>query len=187
MINYNEIGKGTKIIINNQPYEIVEYSTMFKGRGHSTLQAKLKNLITNEIMAKTFHPSDSFQEAEVDKMQAKFIYSHKDKFIFTEGNDPSKRFELTQEQVGRFEKLLKPNQEVEAILFKDEVINISLPIKIQLKVIEAPPGIKGDRSSAGNKLAKLETGIEINVPLFVEEGDTIEINTEKQEYTRRIK
>ncbi|HUS49952.1 MAG TPA: hypothetical protein VMZ91_07285, partial [Candidatus Paceibacterota bacterium] len=142
-ISYPEIQKGVKIIISNQPYEIIEASSMFKGRGHSVLQARLKNLITGEIISKTFHPSDFFKEAEISKIKAKFIYSHQNKFFFSKENNPSERFNLIEEKIGSEKKFLKPNQTVEAIIFENKIVNISLPIKINLKVIQAPPGIKG--------------------------------------------
>jgi len=196
-ISYSELQKGTRIIINKQPYEIIEASSMFKGRGHSVLQTKLKNLITGEIISQTFHPSDFFEEAEISKIKAKFIYSHRGKFVFAKENKPSERFELTEAQIGSAAKFLKPGQIVEGIIFKDspshqksgsegKIINISLPIKIQLKVKEAPPGVRGDRAQGGNKTVILETGAELNAPLFIQEGDIIEINTEKEEYVRRI-
>lgn len=184
-LSYSQLEKGTRIIINKQPHEIIDSSSMFKGRGHSVLQAKLKNLITGEIISQTFHPSDSFEEAEIIKIKAKFIYSHRDQFFFSKENN-QERFCLTESQIGPIKSFLKPEQTVEAILFDNEIVNISLPIKINLKVIEAPPGVKGDRSQAGNKIVVLETGAKINAPLFVEQGDIIEINTEKQEYVRRI-
>ena len=159
---------------------------MFKARGHSVLQTKLKNLITGEVISKTFHPSDSFEETEITKITAKFIYAHRNKFIFSKEDNPSERFELSKGQIGSVIRFLKPDQVVVGIIFKDKVINISLPIKIQLKIKEAPPGIKGDRAQGGNKPVILETGTEINVPLFIKEGDIIEINTEKSEYVRRI-
>jgi len=185
-IPYSELKKGKQIIINNEPYEIIEASSMFKARGHSVLQVKLKNLITGNIISRTFHPSDIFEEAELFKIKAKFLYSHRENYFFAEKDNPSKRFSLTKEQISSSVKFLKPNQEVETIIFKEEIINISLPIKIQLKVKQAPPGIKGSRAQAGNKIVVLETGAEINVPLFIEEGDIIEINIEKGEYVRRI-
>lgn len=185
-IPYSELKKGVQIIINNQPHQIIEVSSMFKGRGHSVLQARLKNLVTGNIISKTFHPSDTFETAEISKIKAKFLYSHRDRFFFSEKANPSKRFDLTKEQIGSANKFLKPNQIVEGIVFKDKIINISLPIKIQLKVTQAPPGVKGDRAQAGNKTVILETGAKINVPLFIKEGDIIEINTEKGEYVRRI-
>jgi len=185
-ISYSELQKGVKIILSGQPYEIIEASSMFKARGHSVLQAKLKNLITGEIISQTFHPSDSFKEAEISKIKAKFIYSHQNKFFFSKEDNSSKRFNLTEEQIGSAKKFLKPNQIIEAIIFENKIINISLPVKIHLKVSQAPPGIKGDRSQAGTKTVILETGTEINVPLFIKEGDIIEINTEKEEYVKRI-
>ena len=185
-ISYSELKKGVQVIINNQPYEIIKTSSMFKGRGHSVLRAKLKNLITGNIISRTFHPSETVEEAELTKLQAKFLYSHRDKFVFCEEKNPSKRFELTKEQIGSAAKFLKPNQIVQGIIFEDKVINISLPIKISLRVDQAPPGVKGDRAQGGTKSVILETGAEMTVPLFIEEGDIIEINTEKNEYVRRI-
>ncbi len=196
-VPYSELKKGIQIILNNQPHEIIEASSMFKARGHSVLQTKLKNLITGEVISKTFHPSDNLEETEITKITAKFIYVHRNKFIFSKGDNPSERFELSKEQIGSVIRFLKPDQVVAGIIFKpshqkfgsegkNKIISISLPIKIQLKVKEAPPGVKGDRTQGGTKTVVLETGTEINVPLFIKEGDIIEINTEKGEYVRRI-
>ncbi len=186
MLSYNEIKRGSVIILEKQPYEVLEASHLFKGRGHSVLQVKIKNLITGNILAKTFHPSDKFEETELKKLKAKFLYNHRDKFFFSEEKNPSKRFELTNDQIGEGSKFLKSNEIVEAIIFENQIINIALPIKICLKVTEAEPGIKGSRSQPGTKTATIETGIKINTPLFVKEGDIIEINTETGEYVRRI-
>jgi len=197
-ISYSELKKGARIVLNGQPYEIIEASSMFKGRGHSVSQTKLKNLITGEIISRTLHPSDSFEEAEISKIKAKFIYSHpirkssisngagQDKFIFSKEDNPSERFDLTEEQIGSAAKFLKSGQIVEGLFFGNKIINISLPIKIRLKVKEAPPEVKGNRAQSGSKTVILETGTEINVPLFIQEDDVIEINTEKAEYVRRI-
>lgn len=186
MIAYSEIKKGDEIIINNQPHEIIEAVSMFKGRGHSTLQVKMKNLLTGTITNPSLHPSDQFEEAELKKIKVKFIYSNKGSYIFSEKDNPSKRFELSEEQLGPIIKFLKPNEIMEGLVFKERVVNVSLPIKISLKVAQAPPGVKGDRAQGGNKIVTLETGTEIAVPLFIEQGDIIEINTEKEEYVRRI-
>ncbi|HHE76573.1 MAG TPA: hypothetical protein ENL27_01155, partial [Candidatus Parcubacteria bacterium] len=172
-LSYSELKKGTQIILNSEPYEILETLSMFKGRGHSVLQAKLKNLATGNIIQKTFHPSDSFEEADVSRFKANFIYSHREKFVFSEKDNPKKRFELTKEQIGESAKFLKQGLEVEGMIFNNKIINISLPIKVQLKVIQAPPGLKGDRAQAGNKIVVLETNAELSVPLFIEEGDII--------------
>ena len=186
MISYNELKKGIRVIIDKEPYEILESSPMFKARGHSVLQTKLKNLKTGNLISRTFHPSGSFEEAEVLRKEAKFIYSHQDKYVFSEKDNSSKRFELTGEQIGEKKEFLKSNQILEALIFENEIINIALPIKINLKVTEAPPGIKGERAQSGTKTVTLETGTKINVPIFIKRGDIIEVNSETGEYVRRV-
>jgi len=123
---------------------------------------------------------------QLSKFKAKFLYSHQDKFFFCEEANPSHRFDLAESQIGLGSRFLKPGQILEGIIFNKKVINISLPIKVQLKVIEAPPGVKGERAQAGTKIVTLETGAIVNVPLFIEAGDIIEINTQTGEYVRRV-
>jgi elongation factor P len=108
------------------------------------------------------------------------------RFFFCEEKDPSKRFSFTEEQIGSGSKFLKPNEVMDGIVFNDKIINVVVPIKVQLKVTDAPPGIKGDTAQGGTKTVVLETGAEINAPLFIEAGDVIEINTESGEYVRRV-
>ncbi len=185
-LSYSELEKGSRIIYNNKPCEIIEANSIFKGRGHSTLRVRLRDFTTGEIIPETFHPSDSFKEADISKIKVKFIYSNKGEYIFSKADNPSARFTLTENQIGASAKFLKQNEVVEGIIFNEEIINISIPIKVFLEVKEAPPGIRGDRAQGGNKIVTLETGAEINVPLFIEEGDVIEVNTEKEEYVRRV-
>lgn len=186
MLTHTDLKKGTKIILDKEPYEILEASPMKKAQRRPVIQSRIKNLITNNVFDWNFHQGDTFEEAELLKVKAKFLYSHRDCYFFCEENNPSKRFDLSSEQIGSQNKFLKPNLIVEALIFDEKVINISLPIKIQLKVTEAPPGIKGDRAQGGTKVVTLETGAKISAPLFIKEGDIIEINTESEEYTRRI-
>ena len=149
-------------------------------------KTKIRNLINGKVLEKTFHQDDKFEEAELEKIEVKFLYSHRGKFCFSETRNPAKRFELTEEQIGEGAKFLKPNQILTGIKFQEKIINVVLPIKVQLKVIEAPPGVKGERAQAGTKQVTLETGAIINVPLFVETGDIIEVNTETGQYVRRV-
>lgn len=186
MLSYSELTKGKIIIINDQAYEIVEAQSVFKGRGHSNLQTRLKNLSNGSVIAKTIQPSDKFEEAEIEKQEAKFIYESKGKYIFSEKDNPSNRFELTLEEIGPEAKFLKPNEIVTTIIFDEKIINVKLPVKVQLKVKEVTPGVKGDRAASGNKIVVLENGTTIDAPLFVNEDDIIEINTERGEYVRRV-
>ena len=185
MLSYSELVKGKVIIVNEQPDEIVEAQSVFKGRGHSYLQTKLKNLATGSVITKTIQPRDSFEEADIEKKEAKFVYNNKGKLVFSEVDNPSNRFELTEEQIGEEAKFLNTNGMVETLLFGDKIINVKLPIKVQLKVIEVTPGVKGDRAASGNKAITLENGTIMNAPLFINKDDIIEINTERGEYVRR--
>jgi len=184
MLSYSELVRGKIIVVNDQPYEITEALSTFKGRGHSYLQMKLRNLVNGNVISKSAQPRDSFEEAEVEEQEAKYIYGNKGKYVFADKNN--KRFELDGEIVGDNAKFLKANQEVKTIVFNDKIINVIIPIKVQLKVTEVPPGVKGDRAQSGNKLVTLETGAKIDAPLFVDEGDVIEINTESGLYVRRV-
>ncbi len=187
MLSYFDLRKGVKFILDGQPYEVLEFRPMGKAQDVVVAQTKIKNLITGKVIEKNFHQEDVFEEAEIEKIKAKFLYHHRQKFVFAELENPSKRFELLESQIGEATKFLKPNQEVTALSFQKKIINIALPIKVQLKVIEAPPGVKGDRAQGGTKIVTLETGAKINTPLFIESGDIIEVNTETGEYVRRVK
>ena len=186
MISHSELRKGVRIITDGQPYEVLWSMPLKKAQRRVVIQTKIKNLINGNVFDRNFHQGDVFEEADLEKTTIKFIYNNKDKYVFCYPDKPSERFELTQQQVGDTAKFLKSNQEVEGVFFEDKIISVSMPIKIEVKVKDAPPGVKGDRSQGGTKTVILETGTEIQVPLFIETGDIIEINTEKGEYVRRM-
>ncbi|PJE57559.1 MAG: elongation factor P [Candidatus Portnoybacteria bacterium CG10_big_fil_rev_8_21_14_0_10_38_18] len=198
MINYNNLKPGTVFILDGQPYQVVEFSFLRMQQRKPVAQTKIRNLITGKVISRNFQHTESFEEAEIKYREVKFLYSHPDrkssisngtsrgKFIFCEINDPSKRFELSEEQIGDASRFLKPNSEVSIMEFQDKIINISLPIKLEFKVIEAPPSVRGNTAQGGVKVVKIETGALINVPLFIGEGDIIRINTQTGEYTERV-
>ena len=186
MITHNELKKGVIIIIDNLPYQVLEATPQRYAQRQLMIQTKLRNLVSGNLISKTVHQGETFKEAEIEKIKVKFLYSHRGKFFFSEQENPSKRFDLGQEKIGDGIKYLKPNTVLEALIFQEKVINISLPIKIQLKVIEAPPSLKGERAQSGTKPVTVETGAIINAPLFIENGDVIEINTETDEYVKRM-
>lgn len=186
MLSYFDLRKGTRFILEDQPYEVLEFRQMGKAQDVVVAQTKIRNLITGKALFRNFHQGNTFEEAEITKFQAKFLYVHRGKYVFCEKDRPAKRFELIADQIGESIRFLKPNEAVEGLLFQDQIINISLPIKVQLAVKDAPPGLKGDSAKGGIKQVTLETGTILNVPLFVESGDIIEVNTETGEYTRRI-
>jgi len=186
MIDHTQIKKGARIIIDGEPYEILWSMPLKKAQRRVVIQSKIKNLISGNVFERNFHQGDIFEEADLERFKAKFIYTHRDRYFFSKLESSSERFELTKEQIGSQIKFLKPNQEVEGITFEGKIINITLPIKIEIKVKDAPPAVKGDTAQGGSKIAILENGTEIAVPLFVQSGDIIEVNTEKEEYVRRL-
>jgi len=186
MLSHTDLKKGKIFILNGQPHLVLESSFVFKGRGSSIVQGKIKNLVTGNILSRTFHPGEEFEEAEIQKIKLLFLYSHRGQFWFQKEEDPSIRFSLPENILGENTKFLKPKTSLEGLFFEDKIINISLPIKMVFKVIEAPPGVKGDRAQAGTKTVTIETGAKINAPLFIEEGDWIEVNTETGQYTKRV-
>lgn len=186
MLSYFDLRRGVQFVLDGQPYEVLEFRQMGKSQDVVVAQTKIRNLITGNVLTRNFHQNDRFEEAEIEKKSAKFIYGHRDKFIFCEANNPSSRFELSREILGNALNFIKPNQEVGLLIFKDQIINVSLPVKVNLQVTEAPPNIKGDTAQGGTKPVTLETGAIVNTPLFIESGDTIEVNTETGEYARRI-
>ncbi len=151
-----------------------------------TVQVRMRNLINNKMLERNFAQSDVFEPADVERQKVKYLYAHRDQYWFSYENDPSKRFELKSEIIGDSGKFLKPNTSIDAISFEDAIISIELPIKMEYKVTEAPPAIRGDTAQGGVKQATIETGASINVPLFINQGDIILVNTQTGDYVERI-
>jgi len=186
MLYHTDLRPGTRFILDGQPYEVLEATAMKMAQRRPVIQTRIKNLINGNVFERNFQQGDVFEEAELVKIGVKYLYNNRGSFFFCEQNNPSKRFSLTEEQIGAGAKFLKPNEIIDGIVFDDKIINVSVPIKVQLKVKQAPPGIKGDRAQGGNKSVVLESGAEVNAPLFIEEGDIVEINTETGQYVRRV-
>jgi elongation factor P len=186
MLSHTDLKKGVQFIFEDQPWEVLEAGAMKMAQRRPVIQSKIRNLIDGRVQEKNFQQGDMFDEADLEKKDIKFLYQNKGQYFFCEINNPANRFFFTGDQIGSQAKYLKPNETVTGILFEGNIISFKLPIKVQLKVKESAPGIKGDRAQGGTKSAILESGAEIQVPLFVEEGDVIEINTELDEYVRRV-
>lgn len=186
MLSINDLGPGSLILLEGVPYQVLEVSHLHMGRGGSSVQTKIRNLKTNQVFNRNFKQADTFEEAEIEKRQLKFVYSHRGEFVFQDPQNPKNRFLLPQEIIGENKKWLKPHLELTALFLDNKPLNIQLPIKMDFKVTEAPPGVQGDRSNAGTKLVTIETGAVISAPLFINAGDIIRINTETGEYVERV-
>ncbi len=186
MLSYNELKVGTLFIKDGDPYEVLDYQFIRMQQRKPVTQLKIKNLISGKVQNYSAHQNESFKEAKIEIVPVNFIYQNKGEYWFHELNNPKNRFCLTENTVGETGKFLKPNTEVKSFKFGEKIINIELPIKLDLKVIEAPPAIKGDTAQGGTKTITLETGAKVNVPFFIQEGDIVKINTTTGDYVERV-
>ncbi len=185
-LGVNELKPKTFFIFEGQPYEVLETHHLKMQQRRPVVQTRMRNIINGKTLERNFAQSDIFEEADIEQKDVKFLYAHRDEYWFSEINDPSKRFKLEQKVIGESYKYLKNNMTLNAIMFNGDIINIELPIKMDFKVIEAPPAIRGDTAQGGVKQVVIETKATVNVPLFIGEGDTIRINTETGEYVERM-
>lgn len=186
MLEYNEITLHKFIIYENQPYEVIDSHVFRKQQRKPVNAVKMRNLITGNTKEVSFHVSEKVEEADLSKRQIKYLYTNKGEYWFCEINDPSKRFQLTSDMVGNRGRFMKTNSEVEALIFEENIIGIELPIKVELKVTNAPDAVRGDTAKGGNKQITLESGATINAPMFIKEGEIVRINTETGEYVERV-
>ncbi len=182
----NDLKKiGLVILLNDAPYQIIFSQHARTAQRRAFVRTKLKNLITGQILEKTFNASDKIAEADIEKSRANYLYAEGNKFFFMDTNT-YEQFFLDRGLLSGQEKFLKQGLEVSVLMFNKNPINIELPKKVDLKVTEAPPSIKGDSATTPTKIIILETGAKITAPIFVEKGDIIRINTDTGEYVERV-
>lgn len=182
----NNLKPGIIFLYNGQPHEVLEANHLKVAQRRPVMQTKFKNLITGVVLYENFQQSDSFEEAEVSRESCRFIYANRGQYWFHKIGKPSERFFLEEKLVGNRKLFLKPNSDLDISFFKEKAIEINLPVKMDFKVIEAPPSIKGDTAQGGNKEVTIETGAKIKTPLFIEEEDIIRVNTNTGEYAERV-
>ncbi len=184
MLSISEIKIGKIILTNDEPYIVVKADHHKMGRGGAVLKTKLKNLITGNVLEKTFQGNDKAKEADISRKKANYLYKdNQDAFLMD--NENYEQFSINLEQIGDKQKFLKDGIDVDVLYFNGQPMTIDLPIKMQFKVISAPPGIKGNSAGNVTKQIELETGATINAPLFINEGDSIKVNTDTGEYVER--
>jgi len=185
-LGVNELKQKTFLIYEGQPYVVLETHHLKMQQRRPTVQVKMRNVINGKVLERNFAQSDVFEEADIERAKVKFLYNHKDQYWFSYENEPTKRFLLTEGLIGEATKFLKSNTVLDAIEYNGNITNIELPVKMEFKVVEAPPAIRGDTAQGGVKQIKIETGAHINVPLFINQDDIIRINTETGEYVERV-
>lgn len=186
MLSYTDLKKGVLFIYNEEPHEVLEANFSRMQQRKAVVQAKIRNLSSGKTYDISFQPSNQFKEAEIEKRPLVFLYEHRGEFVFADPQNPKDRFSLNEETVGNNKKWLKSNTQLSAFFFENKLLNLILPVKMDFSVVEAPPGVQGDRAQSGTKTIKIETGAVIQAPLFINTGDIIRINTQTGEYAERV-
>ncbi|MDP2648780.1 MAG: elongation factor P [Patescibacteria group bacterium] len=185
MLSYNEVLPKKLIIHDGEPYEVLSAWVFRKQQRKPVNQTKLRNLKTGSAAEVTFHQSDKIEEADTELKPAIFIYERGGEWWFHEIGDKSKRFSLDDGHMGESGRFLSGGTEVSMLWFEGNPIQVRLPIKMELKVKEAPPDVRGNTAQGGNKVVTLETGATVNAPMFIKAGDIVRVNTETGEYVER--
>lgn len=191
MLNYNEIKERKYIVIDDEPYEVISAHVSRKQANKPVNKTKLKSLMSGRVVEHTFHMSDKVDEADMSRRNIIYIYSQGDTHWFHSEGDKSDRFTLDSNVVGNILDYISANDTLDALVYTDDedndkIIGFKLPIKMEMTVTEAPPSIKGNTATGGDKLVTLNTGLKVTVPLFINVGDIIAVNTDNGEYTERV-
>ena len=185
-ITINEIENGMGLLVDGQLYFITEYNHVKPGKGSAFVRIRLKNLKTDAVLERTFRSADTLEDVPLERRRMQFTYVSGDEYHFMDQNTYEDTM-ISKEILGEGLKYLKDGLVVEAILYKDQVVKAEMPIFIIAAVIETDPGLKGDSSRAGYKPAKIDTGAWVQIPLFIQVGETIKVDTRAGIYVERVK
>ena len=186
MYESSDLRKGLKISIDGDPYVVVQFDFVKPGKGQALYKCRLKNMITGTQFDKTYRSGEKFEPANLEEIKMEYLYADGDTFCFMNSDNYEQEF-LSADQVGDAVSLLKENTVCDVLLYDGRPIGITLPIFMELEIIKADPWVKGDTASGDTKPATVETGYELQVPPFIEEGELIRIDTRTGAYVERVK
>ena len=186
ILSYNEILPKTVIVYNTEPFEVLSSHIFRMQQRKPVNQTKLRHLVSGKVLEISFHQSETVAEADIGKMQANYLYTSRGESWFAEEGNAKNRFAFPENVVHDRVQWLPTNSPVEVLLYNDEPVSIKIPIKMDLKVTEAPPAVRGDTATGGDKKVVLESGAVVSTPLFINVGDILKINTDTGEYVERV-
>ena len=186
MYDTSEFRKGLKIDIDGVPYTIVECQFVKPGKGQGFSRTRIKNLATGAVLERTFKSNERVAKAKLEDTEMQYLYAEGDTFNFM-NNESYEQVEIPKDQLGDSWQWLVENMDVTVLFFKGQAISIEVPIFVELEITECEPGVKGDTRSASNKPSIVSTGARVDVPLFVEQGEWIKIDTRTGAYCERVK
>ena len=176
---------GTTFEMDGNVYRIVEVQHVKPGKGSAFVRTKIKNVVTGGVVEKTFNPSEKFPAAEIEKKEMQFLYEDSGLYYFMD-NETYEQIPLNKDQLGDSLKFLKENMNVKLLSIKGNVFSIELPISVELEVTYTEPGFAGNTTTTSGKPATLENGYELTVPMFINIGDVIRVDTRSGEYIERV-
>lgn len=186
ILSYSEILPKKVIVFNDEPCVVLSAHVFRKQQRKPVNTTKLRGLKSGRVIEQTFHVSETAEEADLETKTITYIFNKGDEYWFHTAGVPSDRFALSRDVVGEQARFLLPKTDYEALVYEDEVIGLKFPIKVDLRVTEAMPAVKGNTSSGAEKNVTVESGAEISVPMFINEGDIVRINTETGSYAERV-
>ncbi|MFJ7826762.1 elongation factor P [Psychrobacillus sp. NPDC096623] len=184
MISVNDFKTGLTILVDGVLYRVLDFQHVKPGKGAAFVRSKLRNLRNGSVNEKTFRAGEKVEKAQIDNRKMQYLYASGDQHVFMD-TDSYEQIELNDNQIEYELKFLRENMEVHVIQFQGETLGVELPKSVVLEVTETEPGIKGDTSGGGSKTASLETGLIVTVPLFINVGDKLIINTDEGSYVSR--
>jgi elongation factor P len=185
MISTNDFHTGLTIELDGDIYTIIDFQHVKPGKGAAFVRSKLKNLRTGSVTEKTFRAGEKVKKAHLDHKTMEYLYRSGDEFFMMD-LETYEQLSLSREQVGDAVKYLKENEKLSIVMYSRKVIGLELPNTVELTVVETEPGIRGDTAAGGTKPATLETGLVVQVPLFINEGDRLRIDTRSGAYIERV-
>jgi elongation factor P len=185
MISTNDFHTGLTIELDGDIYMVIDFQHVKPGKGSAFVRSKLKNLRSGSTTERTFRAGEKVPRAIIERKEMEYLYASGEEYIFMD-TESYEQISLSRQKLGDNLKYLKENMQLNILLFKGEIIGLELPNSVELKVVETEPGFKGDTAAGGSKPAKLETGLVVQVPFFINEGDVLRIDTRSGAYLERV-
>ncbi|HIE65329.1 MAG: elongation factor P [Nitrospira sp.] len=186
MLGTSDFRGGLKLELDGDPYMIVECQHVKPGKGGAFVRTKLKNLKTGNLLEKTFRPGEKFNAPDLVEREMQFLYQQGDEYHFMDSETYEQLF-LVPAQLGSSKDFLKENMIAKILFYRGKPMSVELPVFVELRIVETEPGVRGDTATGGTKLAKLESGGTVKVPLFMEEGTLVKVDTRTGSYIERVK
>lgn len=185
MIDANELRKGTTFLLDGEPYEVLEYQHYKPGRGNAIIRTKIRNMRSGAIIPKNFLNGNKFEEAPVERLAAQYLYTDGEQFHFMD-SATYEGYHISRQAIGDKSGFLKDGMEVALTIYGSEVLGLDLPATVELEIVEAEVAVAGDTATGASKMVVCETGLKVQVPLFVNVGDVIRVDTSGGQYQTRV-